>query len=296
LGGTFNEPGEGSIEVDHFSAFGVIGKKKSYYFGTYYIPKEPNVYEAHVTVTTNLQLRLKEVKDKYAGKEEGESACAQIQEKDISLDIQPHVGVREKIWEKDGWELTLIEPTKLQKGFIDEPGKEIPHFSIGLKLLDVSNPQRLIQKVGFVGTELQGGIIITRDSQTEDHTKTTPLVTAPTAAASHDTQPTSTSSPTGQKTGKLDLDRDDVNSTKTALQHLEKEELKDLFQELGLSDLTARNKYTKSIKAYAEDLIRGWILGRDNVTKSAEYPGGATWENLRKALRKMEHHGIAERI
>ena len=89
-----------------------------------------------------------------------------------------------------------------------------------------------------------------------------------------------------------DLDRD-VLKAKRFLRDLEKNELKDLFQELGLSYSTARNSYSNPDKSeYAEDLIRAWILGKDDVLKL----GGATWENLRKALGKLKHSGIAANI
>jgi hypothetical protein len=200
LGGTFNEPGEGSIEVDHFSAFGLLGKKMSYYaFSTYYIPKEVNVYEAHITVTPNLELCQREVKRKYEGKEEGKSVSTQIQDEEISLDIQPSVGYPDKAWEKDGWKLTPLK-AKLQRSSLYKPGEdEVPHFAILLELNNTSSPQCLEQQVGFRGAEPHI-LKISRDPRTEDDTKTTH---ASTPAASHDTQPTSTSSPTGHRTGKL---------------------------------------------------------------------------------------------
>ena len=40
-------------------------------------------------------------------------------------------------------------------------------------------------------------------------------------------------------------------------------------------------------------LVRAWILG---VLDQEEYEGGATWENLRKALRELNYIGIAAEI
>ena len=62
--GSFLKPGEGTIEVDHFSAFGIIfpqfmGLRKNYAFCTYYIKRQLNCYEAHITVTPDLDLQLK---------------------------------------------------------------------------------------------------------------------------------------------------------------------------------------------------------------------------------------------
>ena len=92
-----------------------------------------------------------------------------------------------------------------------------------------------------------------------------------------------------------DLDRD-VGKVKKRLKPLDKDELKQLFEELGLSDATLRNKYSHSVQVYADDLIRAWILGRDNVLTSEEYQGGAQMVNLKKALKVLGHNGIADEI
>ena len=92
-----------------------------------------------------------------------------------------------------------------------------------------------------------------------------------------------------------DLDRD-VGKVKKRLKPLDKDELKQLFEELGLSDSTLRNKYSHSVQVYADDLIRAWILGRDNVLTSEEYQGGAQMVNLKKALKVLGHNGIADEI
>ena len=93
-----------------------------------------------------------------------------------------------------------------------------------------------------------------------------------------------------------DIDRD-VRRAKGCLKDLGKEELKDLFQELGLYDSTVQNNYSSSTRAeYSEGLIRDWIRGKDGVLTSEDYSGGATWENLRRALKELNHHGIADDI
>ncbi|CAI8002205.1 hypothetical protein GBAR_LOCUS3352 [Geodia barretti] len=96
---------------------------------------------------------------------------------------------------------------------------------------------------------------------------------------------------TTKRTGKLDINKD-VLEAKTLLINLEKDELKDLFMKLGLSDATLHNKYSASVSVYASDLLRAWILGKDGVLKS----GGTTWENLRDALISLNHHGVAENV
>jgi hypothetical protein len=52
------------------------------------------------------------VKSKYEGEEEGQSTILLIKEREISLDIQPDVGIPKEDWEKDGWALSpLLSPT-----------------------------------------------------------------------------------------------------------------------------------------------------------------------------------------
>ena len=85
----------------------------------------------------------------------------------------------------------------------------------------------------------------------------------------------------------------DMHTAKRHLQHLTKQELKDLFKELGLYQQTIQSTSDSCKEAYAEDLIQAWILGKDGVLKSEKYERGATWENLYKALNNIRHHGIA---
>ena len=93
----------------------------------------------------------------------------------------------------------------------------------------------------------------------------------------------------------IDIDRD-VGRVQKHLKPLENVQLKQLFEELGLSDSTLRNKYSHSVQAYADDLIRAWILGRDNVLTSEEYQGGPTMDNLKKALTALGHNGIVSKM
>ena len=92
-----------------------------------------------------------------------------------------------------------------------------------------------------------------------------------------------------------DINRD-VRKVKVLLAHLDKDELKDLFLELGLFDATVLNRYSGGVSGYAHDLIRSWILGKDDVLRSEVYCGGPTWVNLKKALIELNHNGIAQKI
>ena len=61
-GGSFSESGEAFIDVSHFTLFTVFGKKPlKYAICTYYVPKQLNIHEAHITVTLKKEL-LMEVK------------------------------------------------------------------------------------------------------------------------------------------------------------------------------------------------------------------------------------------
>ena len=74
-------------------------------------------------------------------------------------------------------------------------------------------------------------------------------------------------------------------------------QLKNLFSELGLASKTLLNHFDHyGLDQYADDLFRAWINGRDDVLKKPEYPGGATWDNLRKTLNKQGHVGAARKI
>ena len=60
-GGSFCNTSSASLEVDHFSAFGLSASGKEsldYFIRTYYVPKQLNVYEAHITVTQNKDLAM----------------------------------------------------------------------------------------------------------------------------------------------------------------------------------------------------------------------------------------------
>ena len=92
----------------------------------------------------------------------------------------------------------------------------------------------------------------------------------------------------------LDVD-EDVGKVEDLLRDLNGDELKKLFSELGLFNATVMNKYEQAVRVYADDLIRAWILERDGVLSKTEYPEGATWENLKKALKKHNHNGIVKR-
>ena len=93
----------------------------------------------------------------------------------------------------------------------------------------------------------------------------------------------------------LDIDRD-VGKVADLLKNLTRDELKRLFSELGLFNATVMNKYEQGTSVYADDLIQKWILEKDDVLSKTDYPEGATWENLKKALKKLNHHGIAKHI
>ena len=60
-GGSFSDSQKnGVIKIDHFCGIAVSGKQNSFYaLCTYYLHKQLNVYETHITVTPDLELQLK---------------------------------------------------------------------------------------------------------------------------------------------------------------------------------------------------------------------------------------------
>ena len=88
-----------------------------------------------------------------------------------------------------------------------------------------------------------------------------------------------------------DIDKDGLR-VKELLKPLNKDELKELFTELGLSNATLTNRYSDSRDAYLHDIVRAWIQERDGVLGR----GGATWKSLKRALQELGHNGIAANI
>ena len=73
------------------------------------------------------------------------------------------------------------------------------------------------------------------------------------------------------------------------LQNLNKEDIKSIGRCLGLGDSTVTNNESCSKKSYLEDIMRAWILKRDNV-------GEPTIDNLRKALEAKGQRGIVQKL
>ena len=88
---------------------------------------------------------------------------------------------------------------------------------------------------------------------------------------------------------------EDVGSVMDILQELNHMELKNLFTELGIKNATLQKNYQQGFDVYADDLIRTWIKGNQMVERP-KYQGGATRENLKKALNKLGFHGTASKI
>ena len=72
-----------------------------------------------------------------------------------------------------------------------------------------------------------------------------------------------------------------------------KEQIRDLFRELGLANATLEEHYQDyGLNEYADDLLKAWINKRDGVLEK----GGPTWENLKAALTEKGHKGAVEEI
>ena len=60
-GASFSTHKEGAIRVDHFSAYAASSSSTSiseYAICSYYMPRKPNVFDIHITVTQNLDVQL----------------------------------------------------------------------------------------------------------------------------------------------------------------------------------------------------------------------------------------------
>ena len=89
----------------------------------------------------------------------------------------------------------------------------------------------------------------------------------------------------------LDINQD-LNYILDTLQNLNKEDIKSLGRCLGLCDSTVTNTESCSKKSYLEDIMRAWILKKDNVLTVGE----PTIDNLRKALEAKGQRGIAQKL
>ena len=77
------------------------------------------------------------------------------------------------------------------------------------------------------------------------------------------------------------------------MDYLNKEELREIFHELGLANATLQNHFKDyGLNEYAEDLLKAWINKRGGVLEK----GGPTWENLKTALTEKGHNGAVEEI
>ena len=73
------------------------------------------------------------------------------------------------------------------------------------------------------------------------------------------------------------MDRDLHDAKMILLNYLNKEQLRNLFRQLGLANATLQDHFHHyGLNDYAEDLLLAWINERDNVLSNPEYPGGAT--------------------
>ena len=87
-------------------------------------------------------------------------------------------------------------------------------------------------------------------------------------------------------------DLSDQNDVVEFLKKLSLSQLKDLARELGLSIQRIEDFNTEARVEFIHNLMRDWTNRSDNVAAR----GGATWNSLEKALRKIGQNGIADEI
>ena len=195
-----------------------------------------------------------------------------------------------------GWEVTPnFTPATLDMSVICDfqPGKDIPKISLGMEWLSEkpAKPTDVVIKVlGIEKLKLPCGKASVR-----------PLPESP--APGRDSSSPDPSCliaiirllrPRNQQTqrsGRINLDRDLIR-TRDVLRDLNNEQLRNIGRRLGLSNNTVNNCFDSSTDSYCSEMLTAWMSERDDVTEC----GGATWENLRRALQDEGLNGHAARI
>ena len=236
---------------------------------------------ASFIVTRNLTAHLRAVEEEMNGKTD-KSTTVLIDEnlEKIALDV-PTQG--------KGWGVTstftpAVLPMKVIRDF--QPGKAIPKISLEMDWLKSSEPA----KPADVVVKVSGLEMLEEFKLPCGRTSVSPLpptrscLTALLQYLKPKIEPS-------QFIGRLNIDRDFIH-VRQLLHNLNKEELKAIGRHLGLSNNTVNNFYDNSVNSYCEEIITAWMNERDSVLSN----GGATWENLKKALESEGLTGHAAKI
>ena len=295
-GGMFSQDSSyGLIKVSEFSEFGIAWLLRGWRQ-----PHAPTnlvvgVYSygttASFVATRNLAAHLRDVEDVHNGRTDKSTIVAI----DGNLDeIKLALPVKRK-----GWEITsTFNPAVITLEAIRDfqPGKAIPRISLEMEWLRLNEPVKPTDiKVKVLGLKnlldfkLPCGRkcvmpIFNQQNSSDDEIQTASCLTAIFRYLKPNIQ-------RRLRHVRLNLDNDFL-FVHHLLSGLNKEQLKYIGIHLGLAHDTVNNYYDSSADRYCSEMLRAWISERDNVIEH----GGATWQNLKKALQAEGLNGHAEKI
>ena len=273
----------GEIKVSEFSEYAIVHTKHAptdFVAGVY-----SNGITASFVVTKNLEAHLRAVEEELNCKTSKYRTVLideNIEEIEIGLDIPT---------QNRGWDIIpsftpAVLPLKIVCDF--QPGKAIPKISLEMRWMrsrEPAIPTDVLVKVTGLERKLEGFNLPCGRRYVIPIASTPSWCTVFLRFLKHNIQ-------YSQFGGRLNIDQDLLHVRKL-LSNLNKNDLRDIGRRLGLSNDTVNNTYDNaSNSAYCDDILSDWMIERDNVRNK----GGATWENLKRALEAQGLTGHAAKI
>ena len=295
-GGLFSKYSSyGVIKVSEFSEFGIAwllqGWRQPHAPTNLVVGMYSYGTTASFVVTRNLAVHLRAVEGAQNGRTDKSTIVAidgNFKEIKLALPVK-----------RKGWRITsTFNPAVITLEAIRDfqPGKAIPRISLEMEWLHLSEPVKPTDvKVKVLGLKnlidfnLPCGRscvtqISNQHSSSDDEIQTASCLTA----IFRYLKPNILHPP---RCARLNLDKDFL-FVRHLLSGLNKEKLKYVGMRLGLAHDTVNNFYDSSVAIYCSEILTAWINERDNVIDR----GGATWQNLKKALQDEGLNGHAEKI
>ena len=90
----------------------------------------------------------------------------------------------------------------------------------------------------------------------------------------------------------------DIAKAKDILvEFLDKEEMRDIFRDLGLPEETLNDDFAHcGNNKYADDMVKAWKKEKVRKDMAGKEEGKPIWKNLKKALFDRNHHGAVAKI
>ena len=274
----------GEIKVSEFSKYAIVwllqGWRQSHAPSDFVVGVYSHGTRASFVVTRNLAAHLRAVEEEMNGKTDKSTT--------ITIDGSLEIITLAVPTQSKGWEVTstftpAVIPMKVIRDF--QPGKAIPKISLEMEWLhrEPTKPTDVVVRVSGLDMLEEFKLPCGRNSVSP----LPPTQSCLTALLQY-LKPNIQHS---QFTGRLNINRDFI-LVRHLLHDLKKEELRAVGRHLGLSNDTVNNYYDNSINSYCEEIITAWMNERDNVLNN----GGATWENLKRALESEGLTGHAAQI